>query len=234
MSRKADNGHHDLMDQMNGLNDGTRRENDFLAGVDALAAKQEPTPTDHNLPVGQRVRALREHRGLSLGDLAMRTGLSEAALAEIESETASPPLGVLIKLGKALDMQLGTLIASGEDTPYTVVRVAERQQMSRYASQKGTSYGYSYETLAPKKKNRTMEPFIVTLHPTDEEVEPSTHDGEEFIFILDGQMEALVGDAVEILEPGDAIYYDSTVPHLVRPHGTKPAKILAVIYSHGK
>lgn len=234
MSPKADNGHRDPRDQANGLSDGTRRENDFLAGVDAIAAKQEPTPADQNLPVGQRVRAMRERQGLSLGDLALRTGLSEAALAEIEGETASPPLGMLIKLGKALNMQMGTLIAGGEDTPYTVVRVAERQRMSRYASQKGTSYGYSYETLAPKKKNRTMEPFIVTLHPTDEEVAPSTHDGEEFIFILDGQMEALVGDAVEILQPGDAIYYDSTVPHLVRPHGDKPAKILAVIYSQNK
>ncbi len=231
MSSPADK---DPMEQVNNYNDGTRRENDFLAGVDALAAKQEPTAVDQSLPVGQRVRAMREAQGLSLADLAQRTGLSETALAEIEGETASPPLGMLIKLGKALDMKLGTLIAGGEDTPYTVVRVGERQQMSRYASQKGTSYGYSYETLAPKKKNRAMEPFIVTLHPTDEEVAPSTHDGEEFIFILEGQMEALVGEAVEVLQPGDAIYYDSTVPHLVRPFGDQPAKLLAVIYSHDK
>lgn len=234
MPRDKEKGHHDLMDQMNDLGGGSRRQSDYLAGVEAIAAKRAPTATDRDLPVGQRIRQFREHKGLSLNDLAQRTGLPQEMLAEIEAETASPPLGILIKLGKALDMRLGTLIASGEDRPYTVVRVAERQQMSRFASQKGTSYGYSYETLAPRKKNRSMEPFIVTLQPTKEIVDPSTHDGEEFIYVLEGQMEALVGDAIEVLSPGDAIYYDSTVPHLVRPYNDKPAKILAVIYSQAK
>lgn len=234
MAREADNDHHELMSQMGGLSSGSRRESDFLDGVDAVAAKRAPTAADRDLPVGQRVRRIREHKGLSLADLAQRTGLPAEMLAEIEGETASPPLGMLIKLGKALDMKLGTLISNGEERPYTVVRVAERQQMSRFASQKGTSYGYSYQTLAPHKTNRSMEPFIVTLLPTQEQVDPSTHDGEEFIYVLEGKMEALVDDAIEVLSPGDAIYYDSTVPHLVRPYGDQPAKILAVIYSQAK
>ena len=159
---------------------------------------------------------------------------SEAALAEIEDDAASPPLGTLIKLGKALGMKLGTLIAGGEDRPYTVVRAAERPSMSRFASQKGSAYGYSYEALAPKKKNRSMEPFLVTLNKADDKVEPSSHDGEEFIFVLDGSMEALVGPAREVLGPGDSIYYDSSEPHLLRPVGEEPARILAVIFSQAR
>jgi quercetin dioxygenase-like cupin family protein len=141
---------------------------------------------------------------------------------------------MLIKLGKALDMKLGTLIASGEDRPYTVVRVSERQAMSRYASQRGNAYGYTYEALAPHKKNRSMEPFLVTLREAAEDVPPATHDGEEFIHVLEGQMEAIVGEAREILSPGDSIYYDSTVPHLLRPHGEVPTVILAVIFASGR
>ena len=211
---------------------GTRRENDYLAGVDAVAggttAKAEPAA---DLSVGQRVAQVRQDKGLSLEDVAKRTGLAVEALTEIESGESNPPLGVLVKLGKALDMKLGTLIATGEDRPYTVVRVADRQDMSRYPHTRETSYGYSYQALAPQKRNRNMEPFLVTLRTTGKTVEPSSHDGQEFIFVLDGALEAIVGDAVEVLEPGDSIYYDSTLPHLLRPHGPGTTTIVAVIYS---
>ena len=233
MAREGENGHHDLMSQMRGMAKSNSRESDFLAGVDAVAASQE-APTDPGLPVGQRIRQFRQGKGLSLEDLSQRTGLPPEMLAEVENETASPPLGVLVKLGKALGMRWGTLITGGGDRAYTVVRVNDRQKMSRQASQKGTSYGYTYETLAPHKTNRSMEPFIVTLQPTGGEAAPSAHDGQEFIYVLDGVMEALVDDTVEILSPGDSIYYDSTVPHLLRPHGDQPVQILAVIYSHEK
>jgi len=228
---QPENGHHELMDQMEEFA-GSSRENDFL---EAVAAAYEAPPAGVQEPaMGPRVRQLRQAKGLSLLDLARRTGLSEQALKEIEDGQASPPLGVLIKLGKALDMRLGTLIAAGEERPYTVVRVAERRDMSRYPHSRQTSYGYSYQALAPEKSNRSMEPFLVTLRKPTAEVAPSTHDGEEFIFVLKGDMEARVGEAVEILHPGDCIYYDSTRPHLVTPHGEGPTLILAVIYSSGQ
>lgn len=229
MTDKTDNGHHHLMDQIGDFTN-SRAESDYLAGVADMAGGAEQ-PDDSGESPGRRIRQIREDKGLSLADVAKRTGLAEQMLREIESEEANPPLGVLVKLGKALDMKLGTLISGGEDRPYTVVRVAERQGMSRYPHTRETSYGYSYQALAPKKKNRSMEPFMVTLRSTGEEVAPSSHDGEEFIYVIDGSMEALVGDAMEILGPGDCIYYDSNQPHLVRPHGTGPTTILAVIYT---
>ncbi|MFN2168796.1 MAG: helix-turn-helix domain-containing protein, partial [Anaerolineae bacterium] len=132
MAREEENGHHELMSQMQGMDHSNSREDDFLAGVDAVAASQE-APADPGLPVGQRIRQSRESKGLSLEDLAQRTGLPPEMLAEVENESASPPLGVLVKLGKALDMRWGSLISGGGDSPYTVVRVADRQRMSRQA-----------------------------------------------------------------------------------------------------
>lgn len=233
MADKGENGHHDLMSQMGNPSGGNSREDDFLAGVDAVAAGQQ-APADETLPVGVRIAKAREVKGLSLEDLSQRTGIPADALAEIEANEASPPLGVLVKLGKALDMRWGALISGGGERAYTVTRVSDRQQMSRQGEAKSTSYGYTYETLAPHKTNRNMEPFIVTLEAASQEVEPSAHDGQEFIYVLEGSMEALVDDAVEILGPGDSIYYDSSVPHVLRPHGAGPAKILAVIYSQEK
>ena len=96
------------------------------------------------------------------------------------------------------------------------MRKKDRKAMSRFASQRGTSYGYSYQALAPEMTNRSMEPFIVTLQTTEEDVPLSSHDGQEFIFVMQGKMEAIVGEKREVLEPGDCIYYQSTEPHLVR------------------
>ncbi len=75
-----------------------------------------------------------------------------------------------------------------------------------------------------------MEPFIVTLSPSDAN-EPSAHDGQEFIYVLEGEMDVLVGQTKDVLGPGDAIYYDSSDIHLVKAHGNQPARILAVMIS---
>ena len=218
---------HEMMGRMDQFAQATPEESDYLAGVDKLAAERAEPSLPSSL--GMRVQYFREQKGLSLEDVAQRCGLSLKELERIEDDLANPPLGVLIKLGKALDMRFGRLIANGENLPYTIVRVAERQDISRYPSSRQTSYGYSYQSLAPRKKDRSMEPVMVTLVPTDEAVEPSTHEGQEFVFVLDGRMEAVLGDTVEVLEAGDSIYYDSSQPHLLRPAGDEPVRILAVL-----
>lgn len=181
--------------------------------------------------VGQRVRRVREGKGLTVKDVAQRTGLSLKYLVQIETDEVSPPLGVLIRLAKALDMKLGRFISTGEIKPFTVVRKDQRRVISRYTSAQGDQYGYTYESLAPDKKDRHMEPFMVTLVPSKAKKELSTHAGQEFIYILKGAMEVILEDYTEVLYPGDSIYYDSTIPHLVRCHGDKETVILAVLYA---
>ncbi|MCK4794656.1 MAG: helix-turn-helix transcriptional regulator [Desulfobacteraceae bacterium] len=190
-------------------------------------AKEEDQPAS----VGQRVRMVRNEKGMTTEDVGQRTGLSTEYLEQIEADEISPPLGVLIKIGKALDMKLGRFISTGEVKPFTVVRKDERQIISRYTSAQGDQYGYTYESLAPDKKDRHMEPFMVTLVPSKAKKELSTHAGQEFIYILKGAMEVILEDYTEVLYPGDSIYYDSTIPHLVRCHGDKETVILAVLYA---
>lgn len=77
-----------------------------------------------------------------------------------------------------------------------------------------------------------MEPFLVTLNPVSgEDAESNQHIGEEFIFVLEGQVKISLLDHEDILHPGDSIYYDSNVPHIISCHGNQPATILAVIYA---
>ncbi len=190
---------------------------------------QENSP---ELSVGEKIRDLREKKGFSLQDLAGRTGYSSAVLSQIENHMVSPPLGALIKIAKALEVRVGYFFGAEPRESYAIVRKAERKHISRFASKEGVSYGYSYESLGFDKKDRHMEPFLVTLEPATVKSEKlSSHEGEEFIFVLEGEMEAILGTHKDVLYAGDCIYYDSNVPHKVQCHGGIPTKILAVIWT---
>lgn len=192
----------------------------------------EEEKKSQELRVGERIRELRESKGLSLQDMANRTGYSSALLSQVENHFISPPLGGLIKIAKALEVKVGTFFGDEPRESYAIVRKDERKHISRFASKEGVSYGYSYESLGFDKKDRQMEPFLVTLEPATVKSEKlSSHDGEEFIFVLEGEMEAILGDHKDVLHAGDCIYYDSAIPHKVQCHREVPTKILAVLWT---
>jgi transcriptional regulator with XRE-family HTH domain len=182
--------------------------------------------------VGEKIKSLRERKGLSLKEAADLTGFSTALLSQMENQLVSPSLGAMIKLANALGVKVGDFLGDTQGEPFTIVRKDERKNVSRFASKEGVKYGYSYESLGYEKKNRHMEPFIVTLEPaTVKNAKTSVHEGEEFIFVLEGEMEVILGNHTDVLSPGDSIYYDSTIPHRVQCHQDKNTKILAVLYA---
>ena len=193
--------------------------------------KLEGQREDLVVKVGERVRQVREKRGLSREDISSRTDIDMTLLSQIEEGKVAPPLGTIIKLAKALEMEMGYFISGKGDQTYTIVRREDRKIVSRHDSKKVNQYGYEFQSLAPLKKNRHMEPFLVTLEPSDTKEERSAHDGQEFIFVLQGKMEVRLEEEIHILVPGDAIYYDSIVPHLVKCYGPDTTRILAVLYA---
>jgi len=222
-----------------GTNDGY---GDFLDDVTQVARRREEEAVEEGLDqakagkglsadMGMRVKKARESRGLSIFDIYLRTDIDVDLLSQIEEGAVVPPLGTVIKIAKDLDLKMGYFISGEEGEAYTIVRRDDREVASRYDSSKEKHYGYEYEPLAPHKMDRYMEPFMVTLEPSETEEERSTHDGQEFIFVLHGEMEVRLGEEIHILEIGDSIYYDSGVPHLVKCHGKETTKILAVLYA---
>lgn len=201
-------------------------EKSVEGGLDQVNVEEEISAD-----MGKRLKEARESRGLSIFDIYLRTNIDVEQLTQIEEGTVAPPLGTVIKLAKALDIKIGYLVSGEEEKTYTIVRKDDRKVISRYDPGKEKQYGYGYESLAPQKTDRHMEPFLVTLEPSETEHERSAHDGQEFIFVLDGKMEVRLEDEIHILEPGDSIYYDSTVPHLVKCHNKETTKILAVLYT---
>ena len=194
--------------------------------------EHEGNEREQYVQVGEKIKKLREDSALSLKDLADRTGLSTAVLSQVEHHLISPPLGTLIRIAKALEVRPSYFFDEHPDKSFALVRKDERKPVSRFASKRGVQYGYAYESLGHDMKDRHMEPFLVTLEPTTlGSSKPAAHDGEEFIFVLDGEVEVVLGEHSDTLNVGDAIYYNSSIPHLVRTVGERKAVILAVIYS---
>ncbi len=118
-------------------------------------------PAEEKENLGDRIRRAREMRGLALQDLSSRTGISVETLERVEANQMIPPLGELIKLGKAMEMKMGYFISPGVDKAMTVVRSECRPVVSRFGKKRSEEYGYFYESLAPEKANRLMEPFLL-------------------------------------------------------------------------
>ncbi|MEE8480596.1 MAG: XRE family transcriptional regulator, partial [Desulfobacterales bacterium] len=159
--------------------------------------------------IGVRVKKLREEKNLSLDELSKLTGFGVDFLESIESNKVQPQLGTVIKLSKALDSAFGRLVSGVGDKLYSVTRKSEEKPVSRSTSQKGKKQIYKYKSLAAEVKGRHMEALIVQLEENPGE-EVSVHEGEEFIYILDGAAVLKIGEDVFDLNPGDSVYYLST------------------------
>lgn len=187
---------------------------------------------DQKIKIGEKTKSLRLEKMMSREDVCKKSGISESTLSGIENHTLSPPLGTIISLAKVFQVTLGEFFGDSADSPFCIVRSDDRKSVRRFSSVGGNSGGYSYESLGHQKQNRQMEPFLVTLTPAkNPQIVPNQHDGEEIIFVLEGQVEVRLSDHTDILNPGDSIYYDSTLPHVVSCYGDGPATILAVIYA---
>lgn len=221
-----------MNDGYNGISDGTipfsdrSEERQTVKDFDRANTEKEISAE-----IGRRIKKARENHCLSLFDIYLRTDINVELLSQIEEGKIIPPIGTVIKLAKALDQKMGYLISGEEEKAYTIVRQDNREVTSRYDSKREKQYGYKYESLAPHKTNRCMEPFLVTLEPSETDEERSAHDGQEFIFVVHGEMEVRLEDEIHVLKLGDSIYYDSTVPHLVKCHGKEATQILAVLYT---
>ena len=198
---------------------------DFFEDLTGDIPLEPPKSVDD---VGDRILRIREEKDLSLDEISKMTGFDVEFLSKIESKELQPQLGTMIKLSKALDSAFGRLVSGVGEKLYSITRKNERRTISRSTSKKGQKQIYTYKSLAPDVKGRHMEAFLVQLEE-DPEKEISLHEGEEFIFVLDGEVILEIGEDQFVLEPGDSAYYLSTTAHHIAAKNGK-ATILAVMY----
>jgi transcriptional regulator with XRE-family HTH domain len=171
---------------------------------------------------------------LSQEQLAERCDCDVSTIAGLEDGQLAPSLAPLIKITRALGVRLGTLLDDDTGVGPVVTRKDAADATSRLKSLETSSDAgvLDFFSLAEGKAARHMEPFLITVSPAENGNHSlSSHEGEEFVYIIDGEIEVEYGKDLHVLAAGDSIYYDSIVPHQLRAHGASGAHILAVVYA---
>ena len=188
----------------------------------------------NNNIVGSKIKGIRESKNLSIEEVAESTGLSVEQINSIENDQNLPSLGPLIKIARALGVRLGTFMDDSDALGPVVCRAADRESDTSISFSNGATDArkhMEYHPLAQQKAGRHMEPFVIDINPEQSpDVQLSAHEGEEFIYVMQGEVEIVYGKETYNLQEGDSIFYDSIVKHHVHGAPGKPAKILAVVY----
>lgn len=184
--------------------------------------------------VGAKIRGFRESKNITVEEIAQRSGLSVEQINSIENDVNLPSLGPLIKIARALGVRLGTFMDDNDALGPVVCRAADREANTSISFSNGATDArkhMEYHPLAQQKAGRHMEPFVIDINPEQNpEFQLSAHEGEEFIFVMSGEVEIIYGKDKYTLHEGDSIFYDSIVKHHVHGAPGKSAKILAVVY----
>ncbi|MBN2232644.1 MAG: cupin domain-containing protein [Deltaproteobacteria bacterium] len=184
------------------------------------------------LAIGEKIRRIRQGRKLTIQQLAEKAGLSKGLISQIENEQVSPPIATLLKIAASLQTDISHFFQdSGGQQKVTVIRRDERMVSPRREVAGAANLGYAYEALAYTKNFKHMEPFVVTFEgkPAAEVIRFS-HQGEEFVFVLEGDLEFSSDEETVVLHPGDSLYFDSDLLHGFRGVGDGEARALVVVY----
>jgi len=171
--------------------------------------------------VGEKTRMLRSARRLSLGDMARLTGVTKSMLSQVENNLTSPSITTLRKIGAALGVPLTVFF---EDEPFEgrVVRKNARKKLALPAS------SVLYEMLSPG--SRMLEFLSVTLQENAATSEdPLAHGGEESILVLEGKVTLILGSETVLLDEGDSMVFQGTIPHKIQNREKSPATVVMAI-----
>lgn len=174
---------------------------------------------------GQTLSSLRKTRGLTQQALAISAGLSKGYLSKIEASANPPTFSTLQAIAAALDTDPAELLnsrTSSSKSPNLEIHLPEEGEWQQ-ASQPG---GYAFQPLLMSYRQKYLSPFLMEIAPGQTSF--FKHDGEEFLYVLEGKVELDYEGHRHALPPGAAVYLDSRIKHRFHNIGTKSAKILAV------
>jgi transcriptional regulator with XRE-family HTH domain len=182
-----------------------------------MPRKKTPSMT----PVGKKIKQIRTQKKMSLDNIANETGLSVDRLKKIETGKEIPPVGALLQIARSLQIDSSLFLKEqGAD------KLTDRVE----AYSKRTS-NYAYTTLTPGAENKHLKAFGVTIDPlADHEGVGYQHEGEEFVYVLEGSVEITVGDHVNKLGKSDSLHFNSGISHNLKNVGESTAELLVVIY----
>lgn len=181
--------------------------------------------------VGERAKKLRQAQGLSVQQVCKLTGIAPARLQAFEEGAAVPPIGVVVKLARVLGSKVEGLFHGGGTVSETLTICRAGESLA--GAQGDTEQGYAYGSLTrPGTAGHLMEPFLLSFDPTVAEGVPITHDGQEFVFVVEGVIELFYDGKTYRLERGDSVYLDASLPHRFHGLGEGFSRMVAVVSTH--
>jgi transcriptional regulator with XRE-family HTH domain len=161
--------------------------------------------------LGNILKEARLAKEMTLEDLSSRCGYSKALISRIENNSVSPSITSLTEISAALDLKLHDVFASFDTEEPIIVRKTERRVFSQ---KKGKQ---QIEFLANGTPSKKMQPLLIaSRNGSLDSGELHHHKGEEFLHILRGKAEVMIGEKKFVLGPGDSIYFKSSAPHRYR------------------
>jgi quercetin dioxygenase-like cupin family protein len=174
------------------------------------------------VPVGKKIKQERLKKKLSLDRVANETGFSIDYLKKVESGKKIPPVGALLQIARALEIDSGFFLKEQESNL--------RNRIKAYTKR---TENYAYTTLTPGAENKHLKAFKVSIDPmADHKGVGYQHEGEEFVYVLTGKIEVIVGDHVNTLDAGESLHFNSGIRHKLRNVGDEKAELVVVIYGH--
>ncbi len=172
---------------------------------------------------GYMVRQLREAREWSAEDLARKTGQTPDFIAQVETDQLSPSVSFILRMAQAMEVDPGTFLSKEEQAT-----IRDRRAQAYYQR----TQNYSYTTLTPDGENSHLRAFMVTIEPQlDHKPVAYKHEGEEFIFVMSGELELTLGSKIRKYKTGESVHFNSDIPHKLKSISNDPTKCLVVLYT---
>jgi transcriptional regulator with XRE-family HTH domain len=176
--------------------------------------------------LAQRIRSCRIDRRMTLEEVAAGTGLTRSWLSKVENFRVTPSLPALAKIAARLNISLAELVQGLDDKPpLVIVRKGERKAVARDRSKANKTI---YESLAHKRANRSMDPFLLTVPPGAARKAALAHEGEEFLMVQSGEIDFEYDGERHSLREGDSLYFDGNIPHRLINNSKRAATVLCV------
>lgn len=181
--------------------------------------------------IGAKIRALRLKKKIGLVDLGKHTGLSPALLSKIERGRLFPTLPTLLRIALVFGVGLEYFFAGARDKPLVAIaRKSQRVELPERAGARDAAYRFaSLDYPATERRFNSYHAEFFPMAPAN--LRPHDHAGVEFVYVISGVLSVHMHADEHVLEPGDAIYFDATIPHAYRRSGGRACTAIVVTAS---
>ena len=191
---------------------------------------KKPAPVTIEFQIGQKIRALRTERNVTLDQLANEVGLTKGQISKIENGKVSSPVSTLTRIAVALAVEPGYFFQNTAQVLPRAVLVPRTER--KVIVGRGTKLGHSYESLAYGVAfEKDFEPYLMRIE--EKQIDPEKnvfrHPGHELLYMLKGKMDYRHGGQVYHLEPGDSLFFDGTIEHGPLRVYQPPTEFLSII-----